>query len=299
MRFGSQQVLGVSVLRVGKQRGDRAGLDDFAFGHDADAVGDGFDDAQIMGDEQHGHAQTFLQILEQGQDLRLHGDVERGGGFIGDQQIGFIGQRHGDHDALALAARELVRKSGEAAGRVGNADGIEQFECAGTGGVGAQAPMDGEHFADLGLYGVNRIERAHRFLKDHRNIIAAHGAQVVGWRGDQVLALEQDLTGQLRAGRQQLEHRQGGDRLARTGFADQREGLAGRDIKADIAGGGIVAKADGQVADRKEGGAHAKALRGSKASRTASPTNTSRVMMMAMAKKPVRPSQGACRFSLP
>src|SRR3546814_5611099 len=39
--------------------------------------------------------------------------------------------------------------------------------------------------------------------------------------------------------------------------------------------------------------------RGSKASRTASPTKTSRVSMIAMAKNPVRPSHGAWRLALP
>ena len=48
-------------------------------------------------------------VLEQLEDLRLHRDVERGGRLVGDQQVGLVGERHGDHDALALAAGELVR----------------------------------------------------------------------------------------------------------------------------------------------------------------------------------------------
>ena len=53
--------------------------------------------------------QLALQRLQQLEDLRLDGDVERGGGLVGDQQVGLVGERHGDHDALALAAGELVR----------------------------------------------------------------------------------------------------------------------------------------------------------------------------------------------
>ena len=49
------------------------------------------------------------QIVEDGQHCVLHGDVERGGGFVGDQEIGLGDQHHGDHDALAHAAGELVR----------------------------------------------------------------------------------------------------------------------------------------------------------------------------------------------
>jgi len=41
---------------------------------------------------------------QQRQDLGLHGDVERGGRLVGDQDVGLAGERDGDHDALALAA---------------------------------------------------------------------------------------------------------------------------------------------------------------------------------------------------
>jgi hypothetical protein len=49
-------------------------------------------------------AQPLLKIAEQRQDLRLHGDVERGRRLIGDQQLGIVGQRHRDHRPLAHAA---------------------------------------------------------------------------------------------------------------------------------------------------------------------------------------------------
>lgn len=60
-RFGSQQVLGVVMLGMGEEWGDGTGFNDFSVGHDADAIGDGFDDSQIVGDEQHRHAQALLQ----------------------------------------------------------------------------------------------------------------------------------------------------------------------------------------------------------------------------------------------
>ena len=43
------------------------------------------------------------------EDLRLHGDVERGGRLVGDQQVGLVGERHRDHHALALPAGQLMR----------------------------------------------------------------------------------------------------------------------------------------------------------------------------------------------
>ena len=50
-------------------------------------VGAAGDDAEIVGDEDHRHAALALLALQQVQDLRLHGDVERRGRLVGDQQL--------------------------------------------------------------------------------------------------------------------------------------------------------------------------------------------------------------------
>ncbi len=51
------------------------------------------------------------------QDLRLHHHVERRGGLVGDHQRRVACERHRDHHALLLAARELVRIVVDPAGR--------------------------------------------------------------------------------------------------------------------------------------------------------------------------------------
>jgi hypothetical protein len=43
-----------------------------------------------VGDEQQRHAVARLQALEQLQDLRLDGDVERVGRLVGDQRSGSL-----------------------------------------------------------------------------------------------------------------------------------------------------------------------------------------------------------------
>ena len=61
-----------------------------------------------------------------------------------------------------------------------------------------------------------------------------------------------------------------------------------------------LGEGDGEVADGEEGSsAHLNVFRGSKASRTASPTKISSDSISEMTTKPVRPSQGALRLSLP
>ena len=103
---------------------------------------------------------------------------------------------------------------------------------------------------------------------------------------------------------QELQHRERRHRLARARFAHQRHRLAAGDGEAhalhrlDRVGAG--AEGDREVADLEQGRlAHASTLRGFKASRTASPMNTSSAIIAAITMKPVKASHGALRLFLP
>ena len=86
-----------------------APLDDLAIVHDADPVGHLAHDAEIVGDQQHRHVELGLELEQEVEDLRLDGHVERGGRLVGDQQVGLVGERHGDHHPLPLPAGKLMR----------------------------------------------------------------------------------------------------------------------------------------------------------------------------------------------
>ena len=62
-----------------------------------------------MRHEENGEAELVLDVLDQREDLRLHGDVERRDGFVGDEHIGLERKCARKADALALAAGEFVR----------------------------------------------------------------------------------------------------------------------------------------------------------------------------------------------
>ena len=130
-----------------------------------------------MGDEQHRHAVFRLEIGEQLQDLRLHGDVERGGRLVGDEQVRPVGERHGDHHALALAAGKLMRIGAETRGRIDDAD-LGQKRDHLRARRSRAAAMQGDDLADLPLDRMQRIERGHRLLEDHRDAGAAHGRAI-------------------------------------------------------------------------------------------------------------------------
>ena len=114
-----------------------------------------------------------LQIGEQGEDLRLDGDVQGGGGFVGDQDVGLERQRHGDHHPLTLAAGQFVRQSGEAAIGFRQTDQAEKFQHPRALGRAGNAGVDFEHFANLLLDIVEGIERGHGFLEHHADAVAA------------------------------------------------------------------------------------------------------------------------------
>src|ERR1700690_3615513 len=86
-----------------------AEFDQAAGVHHGDAVGDLRNHCQIVGNEKHSQAELGAQLGEQFKNLRLDGDVECRGGFVGDQQLRAVDDGHGNHDALAHAAGKLMR----------------------------------------------------------------------------------------------------------------------------------------------------------------------------------------------
>ena len=99
----------VAVLRLGEQRLRRRGLDDAAGVHDGDAIGVTGHDTQVVGDEDDAHLVFVAQLVDEVEDLHLRRDVQGRRGLVRDEDARLAHEGHGDHDALAHAARELVR----------------------------------------------------------------------------------------------------------------------------------------------------------------------------------------------
>ncbi len=102
----------VLVLRARVDLLRRPDLDELALVHDRDLVRHRPHDGEVVGDEQVGEPEVPLEVLEEVEDLRLDGDVERGDGLVADDQLGVEREGAGDADALALAARRTRAGSG-------------------------------------------------------------------------------------------------------------------------------------------------------------------------------------------
>ena len=239
----------VWMTRIGEDLPDRALLEELARIHDADPVAHAHHGAEIVADEQDGHLVTLAQLAHEVEHGRLHRHVEPGGRLIHDQERGLGDERHRDHDALLLAARQLVGIALEQLLAVRQLDLGEHRERPGAGRPFADALVDHGHFHELPAHRHDRVEARHRVLVHHRDAAPAHGAQLAfGQRGD-VAPLEEDAPADHPAGPAEIPHDgQRHRRLAAPGFADQAHRLAPRELEAQ-AGNDIGLSSAGEIRD--------------------------------------------------
>src|ERR1700676_5095168 len=76
---------------------------------------------------------TSARGLQHLEDLRLHGDIQRGRGLVADQQVGVVGDRDRDDHALAFPAGQFAREGPGPALWLGDAHQFEQLDSAGPG----------------------------------------------------------------------------------------------------------------------------------------------------------------------
>ena len=88
--------------------------------------------------------------------------------------------------------------------------------------------MNPQDFRDLRAHGIDRVQRGHRFLKDHRQPIAAQAPHLGVFQAGHVLPAVKDFRAfrHLGAFGQKPHDGAGGDGFAAAAFADQRDGLA-------------------------------------------------------------------------
>ncbi|MCY1302372.1 hypothetical protein D9M70_520230 [compost metagenome] len=181
-----------------------------------------------MADEQQGDLHFALQVHQEIDDLRLDRHVERGDGLVGDDETRVERERAGDTDALALAAGKRMRIALEVLGR--KLDLSQKL-----GGTGAhdlrRAQLVNPHRIHQRLLDRHaRVERGERILEDHLGF-AAKSREDGARRADQLGSIEAD---RARPWSIELHDRAGNRRLAATGFTDQRQGFARKDIEGDV-----------------------------------------------------------------
>ncbi len=84
-------------------------LDDLSQVHDGDVRGHIGHHGQVVPDQQVTEFQVLLQIHQEVNDLQADGDVQRGRGFVEDDDLRVRGNGPGDGHALPLASAQFVR----------------------------------------------------------------------------------------------------------------------------------------------------------------------------------------------
>ena len=195
-----------------------------------------------MGDEHDGGVNAVLQVAQQVQNLGLDGHVQRGSRLVGNDDLGVAGQGHGDHDALAHTAGQLVRVHLVDAVAVGDANGLQHLDGALLDVLLGLAftLVQGDDLVDLGADAEYRVQTGHRLLEDHRDIVAAQALHLIGGGlGDVVslaaaqvqadLAIHDLALGAL----QQLHQGQAGNGLTAAGLTHDADRLADGHLEGD------------------------------------------------------------------
>src|SRR5712664_3333743 len=192
-------------------------LHDLAEVHHRNSVGDVLDHRQVVRDEEVGEVELRLEPLEQVDDLCLDRDVEGRDWLVADDEARLHGQSARDADALALAARELVRIPLDET-RI-EADDVEQLPDPVLPGSPALEVVDVERFSDDVADRLPRIERRVWILKDLRHLTTQASQRSAVLVCD-VLALELDSAGR---GVEKANHGATQRRLAAARLADQAQ----------------------------------------------------------------------------
>ena len=197
----------------------------------------------VVCNKHDGRAVLGLQVAHQFQNLRFSRHIQRGGRLVGDQQHWRARQRHGDHGALPHATRKLMRVRIGNALRVGHTDLVEDVNRAPTRLFFILGLMQQDSLFDLHANGEHRIERGHRLLEDHRDVVAANGTHLIAVlvQAQNIdrfifvsILFEEDLAAFVFAnGRGELHDSQASLALAAARLADDAQHLAAWDVETN------------------------------------------------------------------
>lgn len=162
--------------------------------HDGDSVAHAGDNAEIMSDKQQRHLRFHLQFFKQVQVLQLNGDVERGGRFIGNQDLRRTS--HGDrpHHALLHPPAHLMRKVILAPCWLGHSDLAQGVFSQGSQGLHCLALMLLKRLHELIANREHWVQRGLWILQNHRDVPTAYQPHVGVAFGEEILAIETDFT---------------------------------------------------------------------------------------------------------
>jgi hypothetical protein len=232
LRDCGEQFAGIAVSWLMEDEVGGAVFDELPGAHYGDVAGELRDYRKTMGDQEIGEMKFLLEFLKKQEDLGADGDVESGDGFVGNDERGTKNEGAGDADALALAARKLVRIAVH--GIVGQANAAEELRGAGEAIVARELWLVNcqrlrNDFADAhaGIQGSEGV------LEDHLHLAALRAQGFTG-EMQEIVAFEKYCTV---VGFDEAKEHAGEGGFAAAAFADDGEGFAGLNEEAYVVNG--------------------------------------------------------------
>lgn len=165
-------------------------FDDFTFVHDGYVICHVVNNGEVVGNEDHGEFHFPDELLEEIEYLGLDGDIQRGDGFVCDDEVWLGGKCSGDGDSLALSAGELVRVLAAEAGIESYPfhEGVDGF-LQGCFTQFRMAARDG--LCQCAENRIARVQRGVGILEDHLEVKSAL-PDLPGGERREVAAVERD-----------------------------------------------------------------------------------------------------------
>ena len=183
----------------------------------------GAEGGEAVGDADDGA--VFGEVVDGFLDFGLGLGIERGGGFVEDEDGGVADEGAGDGDALALAAGEALAAFAEG-GVVALREGLDEVVGVGFAGGGDDFLARGADFAEGDVFGDGGVEEED-VLADEGEV----GAEVGDAEGFERDAVDFDLAG---GGIVKAEEEVDEGAFAGAAFAGEAEALAAREVEADV-----------------------------------------------------------------
>jgi hypothetical protein len=200
-------------------------LDEFAF-LEFDGFSEFGGEVQGVGDDDEGEVLFTVQVDEELGEVRGGGAVERAGGFVGEEEFGLVDEGAHDGDALAFAAGELA---GSVFKSRAEGDAIEEFAGA-VRGAGAEGAVFGGECGDEDVFEDGALGQKVMALEDEADLAVAEVGEGEVVESGEVLAIEADgAGGGAVEGADDIEE----GAFAGAGWADDGEGIAGREVEVD------------------------------------------------------------------
>ena len=208
--------------------------------HHQHFVADACHHAQVVGDHDNRRVELALQLVQQGHDLRLNGNVQRGGRFIGNQQLWPAQQRHRNHHALTHTARKLMREHAHTLTCFRHFHRIQHFDRLFKSFRFTQAFVQHQDFHQLLAYAHIRIQRGHRILENHRDLFGAQLVQLVLRQVKDFTTVEFSGAANHAVSSQQAHQRKGGLRFPGSGFPHDPQRFTRAQVEVEIVDGGNI-----------------------------------------------------------